>query len=228
MRATPRRSALRWPSSPLFSTGSDATNRRPPSPGSRSVLCLRRRSPKSPAAITHLRGVLGEADLRIARPQGRDDDHRRHGDLRIRPNRPGPNRTRTPQLSCASRVSSARAPQHVLNRLQQSVRPRLGIRSHDLRRALWLSCSPVRHWHACAAPKRLLLVKRLGSSDGLPACPTRLPRRCPALTAQLQLQARPDSRAPRRPCGLSRWTYRCLRAASATRSRGRAVRESSS
>ena len=28
--------------------------------------------------------------LRIARPQGRDDDHRRHGDLRIRPNRPGP------------------------------------------------------------------------------------------------------------------------------------------
>ena len=32
-------------------------------------------------------------DLRIARPQGRDDDHRRHGDLRIRPNRPGPSRT---------------------------------------------------------------------------------------------------------------------------------------
>ena len=32
-------------------------------------------------------------DLRIARPQGRDDDHRRHGHLRIRPNRPGPNRT---------------------------------------------------------------------------------------------------------------------------------------
>ena len=32
-------------------------------------------------------------DLRIARPQGRNDDHRRHGDLRLRPNRPGPNRT---------------------------------------------------------------------------------------------------------------------------------------
>ena len=32
-------------------------------------------------------------DLRIARPQGRDDDHRRHGDVRIRPNRPGPSRT---------------------------------------------------------------------------------------------------------------------------------------
>ena len=32
-------------------------------------------------------------NLRIARPQGRDDDYRRHGDLRIRPNRPGPSRT---------------------------------------------------------------------------------------------------------------------------------------
>ena len=32
-------------------------------------------------------------DLRIARPQGRNDDHRRNGDLRIRPNRPGPSRT---------------------------------------------------------------------------------------------------------------------------------------
>jgi hypothetical protein len=31
--------------------------------------------------------------LRIARPQGRKDDHRRHSDLRLRPNRPGPNRT---------------------------------------------------------------------------------------------------------------------------------------
>jgi hypothetical protein len=40
--------AIRWPSSPFFSTGSHATNRRPPSPGSRSVLYLRRRSPKSP------------------------------------------------------------------------------------------------------------------------------------------------------------------------------------
>ena len=32
-------------------------------------------------------------DLRIARPQGRDDDHRRDGGVRIRPNRPGPSRT---------------------------------------------------------------------------------------------------------------------------------------
>ena len=26
-------------------------------------------------------------------PQGRNDDHRRHGDVRLRPNRPGPSRT---------------------------------------------------------------------------------------------------------------------------------------
>ena len=34
-------------------------------------------------------------DLRIACPQGRGDDHRRHGDVRLRPNRPGPSRTRS-------------------------------------------------------------------------------------------------------------------------------------
>jgi len=32
-------------------------------------------------------------DLRIARPPGRDDERLRHGQLRIRPNRPRPNRT---------------------------------------------------------------------------------------------------------------------------------------
>ena len=32
-------------------------------------------------------------DLRIARPQGRDNNHRRDGGVRIRPNRPGPSRT---------------------------------------------------------------------------------------------------------------------------------------
>ena len=48
MRATPPRSAARWPSSPFFSTGSDAMNRRPPSPGSPSVPSPHRRSPKSP------------------------------------------------------------------------------------------------------------------------------------------------------------------------------------
>ena len=36
-----------WPFSPSFSTGSDATNRRPPSPVSRSVPSPQRRSPKS-------------------------------------------------------------------------------------------------------------------------------------------------------------------------------------
>ena len=60
-------------------------------------------------------------DLRIARPQGRDDDHRRHRDVHLRPNRPGPNRTRTPVLSCVSRVSNARAAQHVLNVRHRSV-----------------------------------------------------------------------------------------------------------
>ena len=46
-RATPPSCAPRWPSSPPFSTGSDATNRRPPSPVSRSVPSPQRRSPKS-------------------------------------------------------------------------------------------------------------------------------------------------------------------------------------
>ena len=49
--------------------------------------------PEINTAITHLRECPWRPDLRIARPQGRDDDHRRHGDLRIRPNRPGPSRT---------------------------------------------------------------------------------------------------------------------------------------
>ena len=95
--------------SPSFSTGSDATNQRPPSPVSPSVPSPRRlpnrhrdrpptRCPRRP-------------DLRIARPQGRDDDHRRIGDLRIRPDRPGANRTRTPELkrSRGSRLAHAAA-----------------------------------------------------------------------------------------------------------------------
>ena len=56
-----QRSASRWPSSPLFSTGSDATNRRPPSPGSRSAPSPRRSFPEITTAIAHLRDVLGEA-----------------------------------------------------------------------------------------------------------------------------------------------------------------------
>ena len=81
-----------WRSSPPFSTGSAATNRRPPSPV----------SPLSPLTARHPRDQHRDRppprsprrpDLRIARPQGRDNDHRRHGDLRLRPDRPGPNRT---------------------------------------------------------------------------------------------------------------------------------------
>src|ERR1700738_1162614 len=44
-------------------------------------------------AIAHLRNVLGEATYEsLARQQERDDDPRRHGGVRIRPNRPGPGR----------------------------------------------------------------------------------------------------------------------------------------
>ena len=48
--------------------------------------------PEFSAAIAHLRDVPRQPNQRITRPQGQDDDHRRHGDLRIRPDRPGPNR----------------------------------------------------------------------------------------------------------------------------------------
>ena len=40
--------------------------------------------------------VLGDQTYESLARTGRDDDHRRHGDVRLRPNRPGPNRTRTP------------------------------------------------------------------------------------------------------------------------------------
>jgi hypothetical protein len=43
------------------------------------------------AALDYLTLAIG--NFQIARPQGRDDDHRRDGDLRLRPNRPGPSRT---------------------------------------------------------------------------------------------------------------------------------------
>ena len=43
------------------------------------------------AAIAYLREILGDpAYESLAR---KDDDHHHHGDLRIRPNRPGPNKT---------------------------------------------------------------------------------------------------------------------------------------
>jgi hypothetical protein len=82
-----------------FSTGSDASNPRPPSPASQhSVRSLPRRSlrppPRSPTSA-----MSSATHLRIARPQGRDHDHRRHGYLCIRPNRPGPNRVeRRPEI----------------------------------------------------------------------------------------------------------------------------------
>ena len=61
--------AARWRSSPPFSTGSDATNRRPPSPGSPSAPSRQRpypsSTPRSPTCATS-----SATDLRIARPQG--------------------------------------------------------------------------------------------------------------------------------------------------------------
>ena len=78
MRATPRRSASRWLSSPLFSTGSDATNRRPPSPVSRSVPSPRG-GPRNHHRDHPPARCPRRPDLRIARPQGRNDDHRRDG-----------------------------------------------------------------------------------------------------------------------------------------------------
>ena len=44
----------------LFSTGSDATNRRPPSPDSRSIPSPQSAIPEINTAITHLRDVLGD------------------------------------------------------------------------------------------------------------------------------------------------------------------------
>ena len=49
-----------WLSSPRSSTGSDATNRRPPSPVSRSVPSPQRAYPEINTAIAHLRDVLGD------------------------------------------------------------------------------------------------------------------------------------------------------------------------
>ncbi len=69
-RATPRRSASRWPSSPLFSTGSDATNRRPLSPASPLSPLAAAAFPEIATAIAHLRDVLGDQTYESARPQG--------------------------------------------------------------------------------------------------------------------------------------------------------------
>ena len=52
--------AARWLSSPPFSTGSDATNRPPPSPGSPSAPSPRLAFPEITTAIAHLRDVLGD------------------------------------------------------------------------------------------------------------------------------------------------------------------------
>ena len=49
----------------------------------------------------------GRPDLRIVRPEGRSDDRRRHGDLRIRPNQSGPRQPHPSRftLRCRDRVT---------------------------------------------------------------------------------------------------------------------------
>ena len=46
--------------------------------------------PEITTAIAHLRDALGDQTYESPRPQGRRDDDRSHRDVRIRPNRPGP------------------------------------------------------------------------------------------------------------------------------------------
>ena len=71
-RATPRCCAARWLSSPLFSTGSDATNRRPPSPDSPLSPLTAARVPRDQHRDHPPARCPRRPDLRIARPQGRD------------------------------------------------------------------------------------------------------------------------------------------------------------
>jgi hypothetical protein len=49
--------------------------------------------PEISTAIAHLRKVLGDLAYESLAKHGETTDHRRDGDLRIRPNRPGTSRT---------------------------------------------------------------------------------------------------------------------------------------
>ena len=73
---------------------------------SRSPGSPNRRQPCAPRCDRPPARCLQRPDLRIARLQGRDDDHRRDGVVRLRPNRPGPNRTRTLQLNAPSEAET--------------------------------------------------------------------------------------------------------------------------
>ena len=113
MRATPRRSASRWPSSPLFSTGSDATNRRPPSPASRSVPSSAAAVPEITTAITHLREVLGEATYESLARKGETMTTAAMATYAYDQIDQARTELEHPELNCASRVSNARAAQPV-------------------------------------------------------------------------------------------------------------------
>ena len=82
IRETSPLSVPPWQSSPVFSTGSDAMSQPPPSPVSPSAL-QRPGVPRDQHRDRPPPRCARRPDLRISRPQGRDDDHRRNGDLRV-------------------------------------------------------------------------------------------------------------------------------------------------
>ena len=92
-RATRATSAARWLSSPPFSTGSDATNQRPPSPGSPPAPHRGVVTPRSSTAIAHLREVLGDQTYESLARKGETMTTAAMATYALRPNRPGPSRT---------------------------------------------------------------------------------------------------------------------------------------
>ena len=55
--------------------------------------------PELSTAITHLRDTLGDPVYESLAVEGENMTHRRHGEVRIRPDRPGPNQPQTDQMS---------------------------------------------------------------------------------------------------------------------------------
>ena len=92
-RATPPISVSRWLSSPPFSTGSDATNRRPPSPVSPFSPLTAAWVPEINTAIAHLRDVLGDQTYESLARKGETMTTAAMATYALRPNRPGPSRT---------------------------------------------------------------------------------------------------------------------------------------
>ncbi len=132
------RSVPSWLPSPPFSTGSDAT--KPPRPWPDS--------PTFPHAVSRAGDQHRDnpparssrrPNLRILSPQGRTDDHRRDGDLRTRPNRPGPSRTeRRLEID------------HIRDTQTAATGPGIGAGQHDSK--VCLRSRRSRHLPACRTP----------------------------------------------------------------------------